>query len=306
MADAVLVTGSIGLDTVETPQGKLEDCLGGSATYFALAAGFFCPVRVVAAVGEDFPDSHRRKLQQRRIDLAGLETRQGAKTFKWHGKYSRDMNSRQTLDVQLNVLAEPNPDIPPAFRETEYVFLANDDPVGQLEVLDKLSNPRVVVCDTIDLWISQRRQELLQLLGRCHGLVINDDEARSLSGEENLINAARWALALGLQFVVVKKGEHGSLMVSSDGVFLLPAYPTENVVDPTGAGDSFAGGLMGYLAGRSADPDPDNLRQALLYATLVASFTVESFSVDGLLSMDRQKLHARRDQFLQMLTVPSQ
>ncbi len=301
MAGTLLVTGSVGIDTVETQQDKCENCLGGAATYFSLSAGLLSPVWLVAVVGEDFPQQFMQILESRQIDLSGLETRSGSKTFRWHGKYSQDMNSRETIAVQLNVLIEAGPQIPQHFGNSKYVFLANHDPAAQLEFLDQLAGPEVVVCDTMDLWIDTQRDNLLKVLGRADGLMINDDEARGLTGRDNLVTAGRSILELGVKFVVIKKGEHGSMLISKDDLFLLPAYPTEQVVDPTGAGDSFAGGLMGFLARQDSGLDPLKLRQGLVYATLVASFTVESFSVDGLLAADVKKLSARRDQFLAMI-----
>jgi len=301
MAGTLLVTGSVGIDTVETPLGRSESSLGGSAVYFSLAAAIFCPVRLVAAVGDDFPDDFRKILQLKQINLTGLETRANSKTFRWHGRYSPDMNDRDTVDVQLNILAEQGPPVPKRLADSKYVFLANHDPATQLELLNSLAGPQVVVCDTMDLWIENQRDGLLKVLAACDVLMINDSEARLLTGQASLIGAGRAVLDLGPRSVVIKKGEHGSMLIGHDDLFLLPAYPTDHLVDPTGAGDSFAGGMMGFLAGTDATLDQTTLREALIYATVAASFTVESFSVDGLLAADMQKLTDRRDQFLSML-----
>lgn len=297
---SLLVTGSIGLDTVETPLGKVEDQLGGSATYFSLAGCLLNPIRLVGAVGEDFPDRYRSLLSDRHIDVLGLEVRKGSKTFRWHGRYSPDMNDRTTVNVALNVLGERGPKIPGPFKDSAYVFLANNDPQLQMELLNQLSGPRLVVCDTMDLWINHHRENLLKVLGRVDGVVLNDGEARTLTGEYNLIAAAMAVGKLGPKFVIVKKGEHGSLLYGQGRLFLLPAFPIQKVVDPTGAGDSFAGGFMGYLA--SVDrSDFAAQAQALVYGTVAASFTVESFSLDALAAADRASLDRRRSDFEMMI-----
>src|SRR3954451_11368913 len=245
----LLVTGSLGIDTVETPYGKRDDVIGGSAVYFSYAASFFAPVRLVGAVGEDCPRSLLNVFDGREIDTTGLEVRKGSKTFRWHGSYVENLNEAVTVEVDLNVLAERAPKIPPNFLDSRYVFLANTHPVLQQEMLSSLKSPRLVVADTMNLWIQTQRDELCKLLGRIHGLVLNDGEARLLTEEKNLITAARQVLKMGPKFVVIKKGEHGCVMVSDHkDCFTLPAFPTSKVIDPTGAGDSFAGGMMGYLA----------------------------------------------------------
>jgi len=304
----LLVTGSIGIDSVDAPTGSRRDCLGGAATYFALAAGKLCSVRLVGVVGDDFPAEFVEILTSGRIDITGLEIRSGSKTFRWHGRYSQDMNSRVTLDVQLNVLAEQGPTIPKAFRNSEYVFLANNDPALQLEFLDQLKRPKLVVCDTMDLWIEHHRNNLLKVLGRVDGLVINDSEARHLSGKDNLLTAAKCISQLGPRYVVIKKGEHGVILYADyadyadQDVLVLPAYLTETVVDPTGAGDSFAGGLMGYLTQQEASRDDlAAWRAGLVHATVLASHTVERFSVDGLVGLDDEKLKCRLDAYRKMI-----
>jgi sugar/nucleoside kinase (ribokinase family) len=297
---SLLVTGSIGIDTVETTTGKAENQLGGSAIYFSMAGAHLSPVRLVGAVGDDFPDDHTRLLNKYQIDTRGLEVRPGSKTFRWHGKYSEDMNNRDTIDVALNILAERGPKIPAEFADSEYVFLANSDPALQMELLDQLSKPKFTICDTMDLWINHQLDNLKRLLGRIDGIVLNDSEARLLTGESNLLSGAIAVSKLGPKLVIVKKGEHGALMYNNGQIFLLPAYPTQKVIDPTGAGDSFAGGFMGYLAGVDRT-DFNALAQALIYGTIVASFTVESFSLGSLIDINREQIDGRRAKFMDMI-----
>src|SRR3989440_4895537 len=237
---SLLVTGSIGIDTVETPFGKRDDVMGGSAVYFAYASSFFTPVRLVGVVGEDAPKSLFNVFEGRDVDAGGLEVRKGSKTFRWHGSYVKDLNEAVTVEVDLNVLAERAPKIPQNFLDSKYVFLANTHPVLQQEMLSSLKSPKLVVADSMNLWIQTQRPELCKLLSRVHGFVLNDGEARLLTEERNLIKAAQQVLKMGPKFVVIKKGEHGCLLVSERGAFVLPAYPTDQVIDPTGAGDSFA------------------------------------------------------------------
>src|SRR5947209_8800238 len=236
---SLLVTGSIGIDTVETPFGRRDDVIGGSAIYFAYSASFFTPVRLVGVVGEDCPRSLLNVFDGRDVDTAGLEIRKGSKTFRWHGSYVKDLNEAETVEVDLNVLAERAPKIPPQFMDSRYVFLANTHPVLQQEMAGSLKHARLIVADTMNLWIQTERPELAKLLSKIHGLVLNDGEARLLTEKKNLIEAARDVLKMGPKFVVIKKGEHGCVMCSERDVFTLPAFPTEKVVDPTGAGDSF-------------------------------------------------------------------
>jgi sugar/nucleoside kinase (ribokinase family) len=298
---SLLVTGSIGIDTLETPYGKRDNVLGGSAIYFAYAASFFTPVRLVGVVGEDAPESINTVFQGRDVDTAGLEVRKGSRTFRWHGSYLRDLNEAQTVEVDLNVLAERAPKIPPGFCDSRYLFLANTHPALQQQMLGELHGPRLVVADTMNLWIQTERAELLKLLGRIDGLVLNDGEARLLTEEKNLIQAARQVLKMGPKFVVIKKGEHGCLMCSDRDTFVLPAYPADRVVDPTGAGDSFAGGMMGYLATRGGDISPGTLKRALAFGTVVASFTIADFSLDGIRQATRQSINERLEQYKQAM-----
>ena len=278
---SLLVTGTVGLDTLETPLGRAENVLGGSATYFALAASHFTDVRLVAAVGADFDLRLLDPLRAKRVDTRGVEVRQGSRTFRWHGRYAGAMNEAQTVDVQLNVLLERGSPIPPAFADSRFLFLANSHPVLQREFAAQLPHAELLVCDTMNLWIESQPDELRRTLAVVHGLVLNEGEARLLTGETNLVRAGRAVLKMGPRFVIIKKGEHGSLLVSADDLCVIPAYPTENVVDPTGCGDSFAGGTLGYLAalGRC---DRAALRAAMARGSVVGSFVLESFSVDAL------------------------
>ncbi|MBL8737346.1 MAG: sugar kinase [Planctomycetes bacterium] len=277
---SLLVVGSTAFDTIETPHGNAADCLGGSSTYFSLAARLFTPVRLVSVVGADFPAKHRQLLETNGIDLTGVETKPG-KTFRWHGRYSADMNSRETIDVQLNVFGDFRPKVPDAFRTTPFVFLANGAPATQMSVLDQMQAPRFCVADTMDLWIERERDGLLGLLRRIDGLIVNDSEVKQLTGKSNLIQAGRACLQLGPKLVIVKKGEHGCFVFSNFFHYALPAYPTEHVVDPTGAGDSFAGGFMGYLANCNS-VSLWNMKRAVAYGTCAASLTVEGFGVQRL------------------------
>ena len=298
---SLLVTGSIGIDTVETPHGKRDAVIGGSAVYFSYAASFFTPVRLVGAVGEDCPKSLFDVFHGRDVDTSGLEIRKGSKTFRWHGSYLKDMNEAVTVEVDLNVLAERAPKIPHNFLDSRYVFLANTHPVLQQEMLASLQNVRLVVADTMNLWIQTEHKELCKLLSKIHGLVLNDGEARLLTGEKNLVAAARKVLKMGPKFVVIKKGEHGSLLSSDRGEFVLPAFPTEKVVDPTGAGDSFAGGMMGYLATQNTF-SAATIKRALAFGTVVASFTIADFSLAGLQAANRDQIDDRWHEFKQAMS----
>ena len=303
---ALIVTGSIGIDTVESPRGKAENVLGGSSIYFAAGASLFAPVRLVGAVGDDFPDEHRKTFEHFNIDLAGLEVRVGSKTFRWAGKYHDDVNIRDTVNVELNVLAEKLPVVPEAFRDSRFVFLANTHPGGQLELLGQFPDRQLVVADTMNLWIEHEKPLLLDLLRQVDGLVLNDEEAKMLSGKPNLIEAAAVIREMGPQFVVIKKGEHGAMIEHDDGRVTLPGYPTVDVVDPTGAGDSFAGGMMGFLAGvvASGHPTLDQLKQAMGYGTIVASYNIEAFSLDRMKQITRDDVDRRYEEYAAMLRLP--
>src|SRR5215212_3294013 len=298
---SLLVTGSIGIDTVETPFGKRDDVIGGSAIYFAYAASMLAPVRLVGVVGDDCPREFLNVFEGRDVDTSGLETRQGSKTFRWHGSYVKDMNEAVTVEVDLNVLAEQAPKIPQNFLDSRYVFLANTHPVLQQQMLGSLKHAKLVVADTMNLWIQTERPELVKLLSKIHGLVVNDGEARLLTDKKNLIEAARDVLKMGPKFVVIKKGEHGCLMVSDRDTFVLPAFPADRVVDPTGAGDSFAGGMMGYLA-TQGNFTPATIKRALAFGTVVASYTIADFSLAGLKQTDREQIDGRWHEFKQAMS----
>jgi sugar/nucleoside kinase (ribokinase family) len=288
---SLLVVGSVALDSLETPFGRREDVLGGSASYFSTCASFFGPTRVVAVVGEDFPEEHVRFLAGRGIDLAGLSRRPG-KTFRWKGRYEFDLNTAHTLDTQLNVFASFQPELPAHYRDSEYVFLGNIDPDLQRAVLDQVKGPRFVGCDTMNYWITSKRASLLETLKRVDMLFVNDAEARQLAGEHNVVKSARKILSMGPRAVVVKRGEYGALFFSGDEVFAASAVPLPSVFDPTGAGDSFAGGFMGYVA-RSRREDHGTLRRAIVLGSVLASFTVEQFSLDRLRTLGTDEIRAR-------------
>lgn len=294
----ILVVGSVALDTIRTPFGEAEEVLGGSATYFSLAASLFGQVGVVAVVGEDFPRRYIDLLSSRGVDLRGLQVVPG-RTFRWKGYYDYDLNTAHTLETQLNVFQDFNPVIPDEYRDAEYVFLANIDPVLQRRVLEQVIGPKVVVCDTMNFWIENRRDELLETISRVDILVLNDSEARQLAGQPNLITAGRELLKLGPSRVVIKKGEHGVIMLSDGTFFSLPAYPCEEVFDPTGAGDSFGGGFVGYLAG-SGDLGEESMRRAVVYGSVVASYTVEAFSCERLKGLTMEEVEQRFSHFMEM------
>ncbi len=298
---SLVVVGSVALDSVETPQETREDLLGGSASYFSYAASYFTPVRLVSVVGEDWPEEHTRLLQSRNIDTSAMQKIAGAKTFRWSGKYLSNMNERETLDVQLNAMEQFDPVLPEEYRRCKFLFLANDPPELQLKVLDQCPGATLTMADTMDLWINAQRDALLALLRRIDGLVLNDSEAILLTGETNLVRAGHLVRELGPRMVVIKKGEHGAMFFSQHETYVLPAYPTADVVDPTGAGDSFAGGMMGYLA-EQGNFDPATLKMAMAYGTLAASFTVEDFSLDRLQQIEREDLDARLVKYRQMLS----
>lgn len=292
---SILVVGSVAFDSVETPFGKVEEVLGGSGTFFSTSASFFTDVQLVAVVGEDFPDSHLDFLQSRNVDLAGLSVHPG-NTFRWAGRYGYDLNEAQTLDTQLNVFETFQPQLPENYRDAEYVFLANIDPELQLDVLRQVRKPKLVVCDTMNFWISGKKAALLETLAKVDILMINEGEARQLADEANLIKAARSILAAGPTTLVVKRGEYGALMFSEHSIFAAPAYPLEAVFDPTGAGDTFAGGFMGYLAA-SQNHSEASIRQAIIFGSVMASFAVEDFSLDRMRSLDYREIEERFRKF---------
>ena len=297
---SLLVVGSIALDSVETPTAKRDDVLGGSAVYFSYAVSYFTPVSLVGVVGGDWPPSHTELLQNRKVDTAGLQVVDDDKTFRWKGKYLPNMNDRETLEVHLNVFGDFDPNVPDAFQSSKYVFLANGSPKVQMKVLSQVSRPKLTVADTMDLWIREEHDELLELLTKIDGLVLNDSEAKLLTNEENVVVAGRKILKMGPKFVVVKKGEHGAIYLSADHTYVLPAFPTAHVIDPTGAGDSFAGGMMGYLAS-NGDLSPKSMKTSIAYGILVGSFNVEDFSLDRMQRIEREDIEQRLNEYVAML-----
>jgi sugar/nucleoside kinase (ribokinase family) len=295
---SVLVVGTVAFDSIETPSGSVERVLGGSASYFALGASFFAPVRIVGVIGEDFPQDYLDLFTQRGVDIEGIKRERG-ETFHWRGRYHEDINVRDTIELHLNVLAGFEPQLPDNYRDAEYVFLGNIDPVMQLEVLNQIRHMKLVICDTMDYWIRESPEELKKVLQRIEMLVINDSEARLLSGYSNIVQAARAILRMGPKMVLIKRGEYGVLQFSDSSVFATPAYPLEEVFDPTGAGDSFAGGLMGQLA-RSGDLGQGGLRRAIVYGSVVASFTVEDFGVKRLTDTSLPEIEDRYQKFVRL------
>lgn len=297
---SVLVVGSVALDSVETPFGKADDVLGGSANYFAAAASHQTPVQLVGVVGSDYPVEKLEALRQRGVDLTGLERAEG-ESFRWRGRYRHDLNSAETLETRLGVFSHFRPKLPAEFRSAKYVFLANIDPRLQLDVLQQVDKPKLVACDTMNFWIESRRADLLELLKHVDLITLNDAEARQLTEQANLVQAARWIIARGPRTVLIKKGEHGAFMFTGDSVFFAPAYPLESVFDPTGAGDSFAGGFMGWLA-RSDDLSEANMRRAVVVGSAMGSFVVENFSITRLLELTRSDIEARVAAFHQLVS----
>jgi sugar/nucleoside kinase (ribokinase family) len=294
----LLVTGTLALDNVRTPFGEVTDALGGSATFFAYAASFFTKVKLVAVVGHDFPKEHLDLLADRGVDLGGVQVTDGP-TFRWAGEYGYDLNEARTLDTRLGVLADFKPALPAHYRRCPFVFL---DPLIQLDVLRSMERPRLAALDTMNFWIKGNPAGLREVLREVDALLVNDTEARMLAGEPNLVKAARVILEWGPRVVVVKRGEYGALMVTPDRFFFVPAYPLESVFDPTGAGDTFAGGFMGVLAGEGAT-DGAALRRAIVYGSVIASFTVEDFSLDRLKRLTRTEVEARYRGFREMMQV---
>ncbi len=288
---SLLVVGSVAFDSVKTPFGEVEEVLGGSATYFSVSASYFTDVCMVAVVGEDFPDENIELLKSRSIDVEGIERSRG-KTFRWRGRYGYDLNEAHTLDTELNVFADFLPDIPERYRDCEYVFLANIDPELQMEVLSQVKNPKLVACDTMNFWIEGKAEALKETLSMVNILIINDSEARELGGEANIVTAAKKILSLGPETLIIKRGEYGSLMFTDSSIFSAPAYPLEYVYDPTGAGDSFAGGFMGYIANID-NVTEETKRQGVIFGSTMASFNVEDFSLNRLKSLKGREIEER-------------
>ena len=298
-ASPVLVVGSVALDSVETPFGKAEDVLGGSGTYFSSSASHFAPVQLVGVVGNDYPVHQPEPLRARGVALAGVETADGS-SFRWRGRYRHDLNSAETLETHLGVFSHFAPKIPDAFRRSPFVFLANIDPRLQLQVLDQVESPKLVAFDTMNFWIESRRPDLMELLKRVDLITLNDGEARQLTEHANLVHAARWILDKGPRHVIIKKGEHGAFMFTRESVFFAPAYPLESVFDPTGAGDSFAGGFIGYLAS-TGDLSERGMRRAVVVGSAMGSFAVEKFSNQRLLEISRDDIERRIEEFRQLV-----
>lgn len=296
----LLVVGSVALDSVKTPFGEAEEVLGGSATYFSYAASFFSPVQLVAVVGEDFPQAHLDLLKRRQVDLTGLQVAKG-RTFRWAGEYGYDLNEAKTLDTQLNVFADFRPDLPDSYRQPSFLFLANIDPDLQWEILHQVERPRLVAMDTMNFWINGKRPAVERILSEADALIINDGEARQLTQEPNLVKAAEAVLAFGLQLVVIKRGEYGAVLFAHGNFFFAPAFPLAAVLDPTGAGDSFAGGFMGALA-RDGGMDEAGLRRAVVYGSVMASFAVEDFSLRRLTRLRPEEIEERFRAFQEMVT----
>jgi sugar/nucleoside kinase (ribokinase family) len=300
VTSSILVVGSVALDSVETPFGKANDVLGGSATFFSASASHLAPVKVVGIVGSDYPvDDLTKTFANRPVDLSGIEHADG-RSFRWRGRYRHDLNVAETLETHLGVFSNFAPKIPTSFRKTPYVFLGNIDPRLQLDVLHQVEKPKLVVCDTMNFWIESRRPDLIELLGHVDAITLNDAEARQLTENNNLVKAARWIMERGPKFVIIKKGENGALMFTKKEVFLAPAYPLEEIFDPTGAGDSFAGGFMGYIA-KTGDMSDVNLRRAVIVGSVMGSFAVEKFSVERLLSVKPGEISSRVDEFRKLV-----
>jgi len=292
---SILVVGSVAFDSVKTPFGNVDEILGGSATYFSVASSYFAPVRVVAVVGKDFGDKHLEVFRKHKIDIEGLERTEG-RTFRWKGEYGYDLNEARTLDTQLNVFESFNPVIPDAHRSSEYVFLGNIDPELQLSVLKQMKRPRVVACDTMNFWIKGKLEAVKKTIHHVDILVINDAETRMLADEPNLVRAAGKIMAMGPKTLIVKRGEYGVLMFHGKSIFGAPAFPLEEVFDPTGAGDSFAGGFMGALA-HAGDVNERVFRRCIIFGSVMASFNVEQFSLNRLTNLTRAEIDERFRQF---------
>ncbi|MBK8968178.1 MAG: PfkB family carbohydrate kinase [Saprospiraceae bacterium] len=299
---SLVAVGTVAFDDIETPFGRAEKVIGGACTYISLAASYFVkPVQVVSVIGGDFPEDMLRHLEGRGVDLEGLQVRPDEKSFFWAGKYYRDLNTRDTLDTQLNVLADFDPVLPESYRNAEYLMLGNLTPQVQLRVLEQLkSRPKLVAMDTMNFWMDTAMSDLLKVLKKVDVLTINDEEARQLSGEHSLVKAARLIHQMGPKFLVIKKGEHGALLFHNDELFYAPALPLAEVTDPTGAGDTFAGGFMGWLA-KSGDLSMANMRRAVIYGSTMASFCVEKFSVERLQELTPEMIHGRIQQFADLV-----
>lgn len=299
---SLLAVGTVAFDDIQTPFGHAENAIGGAATYFSLAASYLTqPVRLVSVIGDDFPQETLDLLSQRGVDLDGLQTMEGRKSFFWAGKYHEDMNGRDTLDTQLNVLADFDPVLPEAYKTTDYVMLGNLTPAVQKRVLEQVGDhPKLVGMDTMNFWMDSAMEELKEVIKRIDVLIINDEEARQLSGEHSLVKAATFIQKMGPKYLVIKKGEHGALLFQEERIFFAPALPLAEVYDPTGAGDTFAGGFMGYLA-RTRDTSFENMKRAVIYGSAMASFCVEKFSIERLTELDDQQIKDRIQRFVELV-----
>jgi len=299
---SLIVVGSVAFDTIETPYGKVENVLGGSAIYFSYGASFFSPISLVGIVGQDFSlDEELELLKARNIDIKGLKIENG-KTFRWSGRYVGDMCQAETLSVSLGVFGKFQPLIPPYYRNCSYVFLANGSPKLQKKILDQIKHPKLVFCDTMNYWINNEKKALLTLIEQIDGLIVNNDEVRLLTGMYHTVTAAREILKWGPKMLIIKKGEHGALLITKDDFFAIPGYPIEVVRDPTGAGDSFAGGMMGFLA-KTNNLSIKNLKKSLLYGSVIASFTIEDFGLEKLKQTNYKQVEARYQRLLSMITL---
>ena len=299
---SIVVVGSVGIDTIETPFGREEDVLGGSACYFSLAARNFTDVHMVSAVGDDFPAAYSKLLHSRGVDTEGIAVGDG-ETFRWEGRYAYDMKDPETVSVTLGVLGSFDPVVPEKSRDADYLFLANTDPEIQMKVLEQVNSPRIVACDTMNFWIESKLEELKKLLDKVNILIINDSEARQLSEEPLILRAAKKIMDMGPEFLIVKRGEYGALLFSREDVFFAPSYMLEQVLDPTGAGDTFAGGFMGYVASRDKDLDFAGFKKGVAYGSVLASFTVEDFSVRRLGALQKEEIEKRYEEFLKLSTM---
>ncbi|ARM30754.1 PfkB family carbohydrate kinase [Prosthecochloris sp. HL-130-GSB] len=300
---SILVVGSLAFDDIETPFGRSDNTLGGSSTYIALSTSYFSDdIKLVGVVGSDFEEEHFRLLHSNGIDTKGIQVIENGRTFRWSGRYHYDMNTRDTLDTQLNVFADFDPHIPEQYRKARYVCLGNIDPELQLKVLDQISKPELVICDTMNFWIEGKPEELKKTLERVDIFILNDSEARLLSGDPNLVKSARIIRSMGPKTLIIKKGEHGALLFTDDGIFAAPAYPLESIYDPTGAGDTFAGGFLGHLA-RTEEINETELRKAVLYGSAMASFCVEKFGTEKLANLDLLEIEDRYQSFLDLSRI---
>ncbi|HUQ99273.1 MAG TPA: PfkB family carbohydrate kinase [Gemmatimonadaceae bacterium] len=297
---SVLVVGSVALDSVETPFGKADDVLGGSATFFSASASHLTKVSVVGVVGSDYPMDKLDALKKRGVDFSGLERADGS-SFRWRGRYRHDLNSAETLETHLGVFSHFSPKIPEKLKSSPYLFLANIDPRLQLDVLQQVKKPKLVACDTMNFWIQSRRPDILELLSHVDLVTLNDAEARQLTEKANLVQAAQWIMSRGPRHVIIKKGEHGAFMFTEKSIFFAPAFPLESVFDPTGAGDSFAGGFIGYLAA-TGDLSEANMRRAVIYGSVMGSFAVEKFSIERLMTLTRAEIDQRVKDMRRLVT----